>query len=55
MIIMIVLNVWFVNAFGYMGIAYAFSIIYFLMFLAFAWKAQQVFPLPWLRALKIWN
>jgi len=55
MIIMILLNIWFVNAFGYIGIAYAFSIIYFLMFVAFAWKAQQVFPLPWLRALKVWN
>jgi O-antigen/teichoic acid export membrane protein len=55
MIIMIVLNIWFVNAFGYIGIAYAFSIIYFLMFLAFAWKTQQVFPLPWLRALKVWQ
>jgi O-antigen/teichoic acid export membrane protein len=55
MIIMIVLNVLFINAFGYIGTAYAFSIICFLMFLAFAWKAQQVFPLPWLRALKVWN
>jgi O-antigen/teichoic acid export membrane protein len=55
MIIMIVLNVWFVNVFGYIGTAYAFSIIYFLIFLAFAWKAQKVFPLPWLRALKVWN
>jgi len=55
MILMIVLNVCFVNIFGYMGIAYAFSIIYFLTFLAFAWKAQRVFPLPWLRALKVWN
>jgi O-antigen/teichoic acid export membrane protein len=55
MIIMIFLNVLFVNAFGYIGVAYAFSIIYFLMFLAFAGKAQQVFPLPWLRALKVWS
>lgn len=55
MIMMIVLNVLLVNAFGYIGTAYAFSIIFFLMFLAFAWKTQQVFPLPWLRALKIWN
>lgn len=54
MLLMIVLNVLFIHAFGYIGIAYAFSIIYFILFLAFAWKAQQVFPLPWLRALKIW-
>jgi O-antigen/teichoic acid export membrane protein len=55
MIIMIGLNVWLAKALGYMGIAYAFSIVYFLMFMAFAWKAQQVYPLPWLRALKIWK
>lgn len=55
MIIMIVLNIWFVKSIGYIGIAYSFAIIYFLMFLAFSWKAQQVFPLPWLRALKVWN
>lgn len=55
MITMIVMNIWFVRAFGFMGIAYAFTLIYFLMFLAFAWKAQQVFPLPWLKALKVWN
>ena len=55
MILMILLNVMFVNVFGYIGIAYAFAVIYFLMFLALAWKAQQVFPLPWLRAIKIWN
>ena len=33
----------------------AFALIYFLMFLAFAWKIQRIFPLPWFRALKIWN
>jgi len=55
MIIMIVLNVWWVRVFGYMGVAYAFAIVYFLMFLAFVWRTQRVFPLPWLRAVKIWN
>jgi O-antigen/teichoic acid export membrane protein len=55
MLFMVVLNIWFVNAFGYMGIAYAFLIIYLSMFLAFAWKTQKVFPLPWLRAIKIWG
>lgn len=54
MVIIIILNIWLVETFGYMGIAYAFSIVYLLMFLAFAWKAQTVFPLPWARALKIW-
>jgi O-antigen/teichoic acid export membrane protein len=52
---MIALNFWFIRVFGYMGIAYAFAVIYFLMFLAFARKAQQVFPLPWLGALKVWS
>jgi O-antigen/teichoic acid export membrane protein len=55
MLIMISLNALFIKVFGYIGTAYAFFIIYFLMFLAFAWKAQRVFPLPWLRALKVIN
>ncbi len=55
MVAMIALNFWFIRVFGYMGIAYAFAAIYFLMFLAFARKAQQVFPLPWLEALKVWR
>jgi O-antigen/teichoic acid export membrane protein len=55
MIMMIVLSVWFVKVFGYIGVAYAFSTIYFLMFLAFAWKAQKAFPLPWLRAIRGWS
>lgn len=55
MLIMIMLNIWLVDAFGYMGSAYAFAIVYLLMFLAFAWKAQVVFPLPWMRALKVWG
>lgn len=55
MFIMIGLNIWFSHLFGYIGIAYAYCLTYFLMFLALAWKAQRVFPLPWLKALKIWN
>ena len=55
MIAMIVLNIWYIKLFGYMGIAYAFSSTYFIMFIALFWQAQKVFPLPWLRALKIWN
>jgi O-antigen/teichoic acid export membrane protein len=55
MVIMIALNFLLVDVFGYIGTAIAFSMIYFLMFLAFAWKAQKVFPLPWLRALKVWG
>jgi len=49
---MIVLNIWLVNIFGLYGIAYAFTIVYLLMFMAFAWKAQQVYPLPWLKAFE---
>jgi O-antigen/teichoic acid export membrane protein len=55
MLIMIAMNILFVKLFGFMGIAYAFTITYFLMFLALFWKAQRVFPLPWLSALKVWN
>lgn len=55
MLAMIALNFWFIRGFGYMGIAFAFAVIYFLMFLAVAWKAQQIFPLPWLGALKVWR
>lgn len=55
MIIMIILNGFFVHFFGSLGVAYAFAVIHVFMFLAFAWKTQQVFPLPWLRACKIWN
>lgn len=53
MLLMIMLNVLFIKAFGYIGTAYAFFVVYFLMFLAFAWKSQRVFPLPWLRALRV--
>lgn len=53
MLLMIALNVLFIKVFGYIGTAYAFFVVYLLMFLAFAWKAQRVFPLPWLRALKV--
>ena len=55
MFIMIGLNIWFSHLFGYIGIAYAYFSTYFLMFVALAWKAQRVFPLPWLSALKVWN
>jgi O-antigen/teichoic acid export membrane protein len=55
MFIMIGLNIWFSNVFGYMGVVYAYTLTYFLMSLALVWKAQRVFPLPWLKALKIWS
>lgn len=55
MFLMILFNFWFIGVFGYMGVVYAYCLTYFLMFLAFFFKAQQVMPLPWLRALKIWS
>ncbi len=55
MIAMVIFIFLFIELFGYIGVAYAFSITYFLMFIAFFWKVQRVMPLPWVRALKIWN
>jgi len=55
MILLIVLNIWFVNLFGYMGVAYALCGTYFVMFVAFFIQAQHLLPLPWLRALKFWK
>lgn len=55
MFIMIALNIWFSDLFGYIGIAYAYCTTYFTMFIALAWKAQKTFPLPWLKALKVWG
>jgi O-antigen/teichoic acid export membrane protein len=55
MIIMIVLNIWFSNVFGFVGIAYAYCLTYFMMFIALCWKAQKVLPLPWISAIKIWK
>jgi O-antigen/teichoic acid export membrane protein len=55
MVIMIGLNFGFIKLFGYIGVVYAYCLTYFVMFLAFAWQSQKVFPMPWLKALKIWN
>jgi O-antigen/teichoic acid export membrane protein len=54
MIVMILMNIAFIKIFGHIGVAYAFCVTYFLIFLAFFWQAQRLLPLPWLRALKIW-
>lgn len=53
MFVMIGLNFLFTDLFGYMGVVYAFCTTYFLMSIALVWKANKVFPLPWLRSLKI--
>lgn len=55
MIVMVFLNYWFIGLFGYIGVAYAFCLTYFFMFIAFFYQAKKVMPLPWVRALKIWN
>lgn len=55
MVIMIGLNFVLIKFFGYIGAAYAYCLTYFIMFLAFAWQSQKTLPLPWLKALKIWN
>jgi O-antigen/teichoic acid export membrane protein len=54
MLVMIGLNIWFAKLFGYIGIAYAYCLTYFIMCIALLWKSQTTFPLPWLNAAKIW-
>ncbi len=54
-VLMLGLNFWFVHLFGHIGIAYAFCVTYFSLFMAFFIKSQQVMPLPWLKSLKIWK
>ena len=55
MLLMIGLNVWLVDVVGYMGVAYAFALTYFAMFLMLFWRAYRIFPLPWGRALRFWR
>lgn len=52
MIVMLLANIFFAKWFGYMGIVYAYCITYIFMSVTLIIKAQKVFPLPWLRALK---
>ena len=53
--LLVALTVGMMKPFGPIGVVYAFCLTYFTMFLAFAWKSQRVFPMPLLRALKIWG
>ncbi len=55
MIIMLVLNIGLVEVFGYMGVAYAFAITYFAMFIMLFWRAYVIEPLPWKKALVFWK
>lgn len=55
MILMLVLNIGLVKIYGYMGVAYAFAVTYFAMFIMLFWKANKVQPLPWGKALVFWK
>lgn len=55
MLIVMVLNVLFIELFGYIGVAIAYCLAYFIMFIAYFWKTQKIMPLPWLHALKIFT
>jgi len=54
MLIMVSLNIVFIEIFGYIGIAYAFTATYLLMLIPIAFLSQKVFPLPWFKAIKFW-
>ena len=45
----------FIDIFGYIGVAYAFCLTFFIRFTAFFYRAHRSVPLPWLSALKIWE
>ncbi len=53
--LMIVLNFVLIEVFGYMGVAYAFCITYFVMFAMLFWRAEQIMPLAWGKALMFWR
>jgi len=50
-VFMVVLNIVLINAFGSIGVAYAYTATFFLMFVMIVVLAQKTFPLPWLRAV----
>ncbi len=53
--LMIALNFGLIEIYGYMGVAYAFAITYFVMFAMLFVRAQKVMPLPWSRAVVFWK
>jgi O-antigen/teichoic acid export membrane protein len=55
MVIMIFLNIGFSKLFGPIGIAYAYCLTYFLLFLSFFIKSHQIMPLPWFTAVNVWH
>lgn len=55
MAFMIAANFLFAKWFGYMGIVYAYCAVYAFLGVLLVVRAQKVFPLPWLSAMKIWK
>lgn len=55
MIVLVGLNITLVKLFESVGIAMAFSISAFFMFIAYFAMSQRVFGLPWFKALLIWK
>lgn len=55
MFMMIALNIWLIDLYGYMGVAYAFALTYFAMFVLLFWRAHRVLPLPWKKAFVFWK
>lgn len=54
-LIMLVLNFWFIDLFGYIGVAWAFAVTYFAMFAMLFWRANKVLPLEWGKAVVFWK
>ena len=51
MCLMISFNILFINLYGYIGIAYAFSTTCFLLFLPIIILVQKVYPMPWIKSI----
>lgn len=54
-VLMIALNFGLIKVFGYMGVAYAFCVTYFIMFAMLFVRAEKIMPLPWGKALAFWK
>jgi len=54
-LLIILLSICFIRLFGYIGVAYAFLITHIIRFLIFFIKANKLFKLPWIKAIKLWE
>jgi O-antigen/teichoic acid export membrane protein len=54
MLFMLLVNIVFAKLFGYKGIVYAFCLVYFILAIPQIIRAQKVYPLPWIKAIRIW-